>query len=32
LPPFLPELEKQTSGLKLIRTMRFEGSKNLVPE
>jgi hypothetical protein len=32
LPPFLPELEKQTSRLKLISNMRFEGSKDLVQE
>ena len=31
-PPVPAELEKQTSRLKLIINMRFEGSKNLVPE
>ena len=31
-PPVPAELEKHTSRLKLIINMRFEGSKNLVPE
>jgi hypothetical protein len=31
-PPFPAELEKHPSRLKLVVNMRFEGSKNFVPE